>query len=188
MIDKKTRVDAWDSELTDEARWEIYERTKRLNFPEVSKWLGEEYSITVSRSAYYRFIARMREDEFAHKLDLAASAASEAAKMAGNVRCADEATIEAYKSLAADAALRSGDAVEANRWIQAAMSIQDRLLKRQEIDLKIQAEERKAEELKIAQEKLKLELAKSAKATETIKNEALTPEEREAKLKEIFGL
>lgn len=185
---KKTRVDAWDSSLTDEQRWAIYERTKLNSFAEVSKWIAEEFNITVKHAAYYRFIARMREDEFTHKIDLAAQAASEAAKMAGETRCADEAIIEAYKSLAADAALRSGDVKEANRWIQAAMAIQDRLLKRQEIDLKIQAEERKAEELKIAQEKLKIEQAKSQKATETIANTALTPEEREAKLKEIFGL
>ena len=184
----KTRTDAWDAALSDEQRWAIYFRSKSHSFTEMLPWIESEHQVSPTISSYYRFLKRMREDEFTHKIDLAAQAASEAARLAGESRCADEATIEAYKSLAADAAFRTGDAKEANHWIHAAMAIQDRLLKQQEIALKVQAEERKSEELKIAQEKLKIEQAKSQKATETITNTALTPEEREAKLKEIFGL
>ena len=46
----------------------------------------------------------------------------------------------------------------------------------------------KEDELKIAQKKLEIMEAKEAAAVKTVNDTKLTPEEREARLKEIFGI
>ena len=179
----KARADAWYASLDEEQLWQLYSMAKRSQWFEVVKVAREEMGVTenVSRSAYYRWLDYMRGEESEHRLALARIAATEANDLAASVGVDDEKAIAAYKSLAAEMALRTGSAKEASKFLQMAMDLTDRRLKT--IDL-----HRKDEELKIAQEKLRIEQAKNAKAVETLKEDKLTPDEREAKLKEIFGL
>lgn len=186
----KLRADSWAAALSEEQSWELYYKARRSAWQDAVSFAVKEYALeaTPGRSAFYAWLSHMRSEEAAHRLELQRQACLEAAAIAEESPLADEVTVQAYKQMAVETALRTGDAKEAERFVQMAATITDRMLKKQELSLKVQAEERKAEELKIAQEKLKIEQAKSQKACETIANTAMTPEEREAKLKEIFGL
>lgn len=184
------RSDSWYAMLDESALWQLYSMARRgAQWFEVVKAAESQFNLTakVSRSGYYRWLDFMRGQESERRLAQARIAALEVDDLAKVVGLKDEKAILAYKSLAAEIALK-GDAKTASQYLRMAMDLRDRQLHSAEVDLKTQDLARKEEELKIAQEKLKIEQAKSAKAVDTLKETKLSPEEREQKLKEIFGL
>jgi hypothetical protein len=60
--------------------------------------------------------------------------------------------------------------------------------KEKDLALKSRAQSVREDELKIAQEKLKLEQAKAANAVKAVEDPTLTDEERVKKIKNIFGI
>lgn len=185
---KKPRVDSWAAPLTEEQGWTLYYRALRCPWQEAARWAVKECGLpkAPSRTGFYDWLRQMRAKEHEHRMGQAAIAAAEAAAL-GRKATRDEAIIQALKALATEAALQS-DAKTASSLIQSAMAIKDRLQKAADLDLKAQAQKVKEGELKIAKDKLALLQAKEAKAVETVRNATLTPEERETRLKEIFGL
>ena len=91
---------------------------------------------------------------------------------------------EAWKRLHVKASEMESAALYAN----AAAKFRDATIKSSEITLRERAQSVKEEELKIAQERLRILQAREAKAVDALTETKLTPAEREAKLKEIFGL
>ena len=125
---------------------------------EVVKAANEELGLDVhpSRSGYYRWLDWMREQDSERRLFQARIAALEADQLAKEVGLDDETAIKAYKSLAAEMALKTGNAKAAGNFLRMATSLVDRQHRAKEISLKEKDLSRKEEELKIALKKLEM--------------------------------
>lgn len=184
---KKARVDAWWAALSEEERWGAWEKLCRLPWQAVAKWLREEKGLEVSRSGVYRFGAFMRPQASARRLELAVLARREAeglAKAAG----AKQDVAEAFMAMGAEVALRSGDAGDASAWIKMAASLLDAARKDAELRLREEAQKTAAGQLALAREKFEAAERREAAAKGALSDERLSPEEREARLKAIFGM
>ena len=150
----KPRADSWYAGLTEEQHWKLYSVAKRCQWFEVVEHAQREFGLTakVSRSAYYRWLDWMRGEESERRLAQARIAALEAGDLAKVAGLKDETAISAYKSLAAEFALKS-DAKTAHRFMQMAMALRDRQLKADQNDLAERAQSTKDEQLKLAREK-----------------------------------
>ncbi len=148
----KLRIDAWDAPLTEEQRWRAYGQMARAPWYEVAAWVAEEFGIAApSRSAMYRWAARMRAAESEHRLAKAVQARAEVAKLAGTVAAGDD-LIQAYQSLAAEMAL-SGNAQDAVRLTQMAMQIAGQQTAKAELALKRQRLAQQQDAQRLAREK-----------------------------------
>lgn len=185
------RADSWYAEISEENLGKLYSMARRgAQWFEVVKAANDELGLDVhpSRSGYYRWLDWMREQDSERRLSQARIAALEADQLAKEVGLDDETAIKAYKSLAAEMALKTGNAKAAGNFLRMATSLVDRQHRAKEISLKEKDLSRKEEELKIALKKLELLEQKENEAKGAISNPQLTQEEREQKLKEIFGL
>lgn len=118
----KPRSDAWDADLTEAQRWQAYAQFRRSPWFEVSAWIAGQFGVDApSRSALYRWAARMRSQESAHRLEQAITAREEIGTLASTV-ATDAALIDAYKTLAADLALK-GNAADAVKFTAMAMEL-----------------------------------------------------------------
>ena len=150
----KVRTDSWAAGLSEEQSWALYSKARRCQWQEAAAWAVKEFGLEKgpSRTAFYAWLTAMREEEHEHRMGQAAIAAAEAAALGG--RCTkDEALIQAFKALATDVALTTGDAKTASAFVNSAMAIKDRLQKEQELALKSAAQSTKDEQFKLAREK-----------------------------------
>ena len=150
----KVRTDSWAAGLSEEQSWALYSKARRCQWQEAAAWAVKEFGLEKgpSRTAFYAWMTAMREEEHEHRMGQAAIAAAEAAALGG--KCTkDEALIQAFKALATDVALTTGDAKSASAFVNSAMAIKDRLQKEQELALKSAAQSTKDEQLKLAREK-----------------------------------
>ena len=188
----KVRTDSWASSLTEEQSWQLYYKSRALRWNEAADWAVKEYGVEApSRTAFYAWLAHMRAEESAHRLEQAATAAAEAAALA-KTQTSDDALIAAYKAMGAELALRTGSAGEAGKFVQMAGALADRRLRAEELKLKARAQQTKDETLRLAREKFEAaekrlnavqEAVKSAKAS----GGGLTPETLK-KIEEAAGL
>ena len=185
----KTRSDAWGEDLPEETRWEIYGFTKP---PREGDDASREHAAArgiapPSRAGWYRFLARMRKAEHLRLVYRVQGAGETATDLAREAGITDATAAEAFRALSVNAAM-DGDDKGAALYANAAAKFRDATLKSSEITLRERAQTVKEEELKIAQERLRILQAREAKAVDALTETKLTPAEREAKLKEIFGL
>lgn len=191
----KPRADSWYATLSEEQLWQLYSVAKRCQWFETVAHAQKEFGldVKVSRSAYYRWLDWMRGEESERRLAQARIAALEVGDLAKTFGLKDETAIAAYKSLAAEFALKS-DAKTAKRFMAMAMALRDRQLRSREVDLKDAAQSTKDEQLKLAREKFEFDAAKAAmeKAAEikTISaDDALAADEKIAKVRAaLFGV
>lgn len=184
----KPRSDAWDADLTEAQRWQAYDLFRRSPWYAVAEWAHKEFGLrrAPGRGALYRWARRMRQDESARRIEQAVAARDEIGALAGTA-AADAALIDAYKSLAADLALK-GNAADAVKYTVMAMEIGNAQRKAAELELKARAQETKDAALKLAREKFEAAEARLASAKEVVSDAKLTDAERTAKMREIFGL
>ena len=185
----KVRTDSWAAGLSEEQSWELYSKARRCQWQEAAAWAVKEFGLEKgpSRTAFYAWMTAMREEEHEHRMGQAAIAAAEAAALGG--KCTkDEALIQAFKALATDVALTTGDAKSASAFVNSAMAIKDRLQKEQELALKSAAQQTKDEQLKLAREKFEAAERRENAAKATVADNKLSDEERMAKLREIYGI
>ena len=185
----KIRTDSWAAGLSEEQSWALYSKARRCQWQEAAAWAVKEFGLEKgpSRTAFYAWMTAMREEEHEHRMGQAAIAAAEAAALGG--RCTkDEALIQAFKALATDVALTTGDAKTASAFVMSAMAIKDRLQKEQELALKSAAQSTKDEQLKLAREKFEAAERRENAAKATVADNKLSDEERMAKLREIYGI
>ena len=188
----KLRTDSWSARLTEEQSWALYYKSRGLAWNEAADWAAKEFGVeTPSRAAFYRFLAHMRGEESAHRLEQAATAAAEAAALAKKT-AKDDALIGAYKAMAAELALRTGSAKEAERFVNMAATIADRRLKAEELKLKDRAQETKDETLRLAREKFEAAEKRLAAVQEAVKaaraNDGGLSEEALAKIEQAVGM
>lgn len=185
----KVRTDSWAAGLSEEQSWALYSKARRCQWQEAAAWAVKEFGLEKgpSRTAFYAWMTAMREEEHEHRMGQAAIAAAEAAALGG--KCTkDEALIQAFKALATDVALTTGDAKTASAFVNSAMAIKDRLQKEQELAIKSAAQSTKDEQLKLAREKFEAAERRENAAKATVADNKLSDEERMAKLREIYGI
>ena len=185
----KPRADSWYAMLSEEQLWQLYAIAKRCQWYEVVAHAQKEFGLEakVSRSGYYRWLDWMRGEESERRLAQARIAALEAGELAKTVGLKDETAIAAYKSLAAEFALKS-DAKTANRFMQMAMALRDRQLRSREVDLKDAAQATKDEQLKLAREKFEAAEKRLNAVQGAVDAPQLSDAERIEKIKSIFGM
>ncbi|MGN0885995.1 MAG: hypothetical protein ACI4RT_03250 [Candidatus Spyradenecus sp.] len=183
---KKRRLDAWDAPLTEEQRWEAYEKSKGVTWTAFATWLEAEYGIRPSKNAIYDWQAWMRREEGAHRLERAIAARKEL-KGLSDAGALDAQTADAYMALANDAIL-GGDPDKAAKIVAAAAQINAASLRIRE--QRLQADRLALQEQSLALQREKFEAAEKRlnEAKAVLTNERLTPEEREARYREIFGM
>ena len=150
----KLRTDSWAAALTEEQQWQLYYKARSLRWNEAAEWAVKEFGLErrPGRTGFYDWLSAMREEESAHRLGQAATAAAEAAALA-KTQAKDDALIGAYKAMAAELALRTGSAKEAAKFVEMATAISDRQLKAAELALKERSQKTKDAQLKLAREK-----------------------------------
>ena len=182
----KTRADAWGEDLSEEKRWEIYNLTKPpredgdtprvwlKTFDDAREYLVDSLHLSPpSRTGWYRFLSRMRQEAHLKQIYRVAGNAESAKTMTGEAKIDFAAAAAALRAKAIDATMEDdikGAAIYANAAVSFA------------------AEARKADELKIAQKKLELLEKKEAAAVKAVNDEQLTSEERVKRIKGIFGI
>ena len=189
----KVRTDSWAAALSEEQSWALYSKARRCQWQEAAAWAVKEFGLEKgpSRTAFYAWMTAMREEEHEHRMGQAAIAAAEAAALGG--RCTkDEALIQAFKALATDVALTTGDAKSASAFVNSAMAIKDRLQKEQELALKSAAQSTKDEQLKLAREKFEAAEKRLKAVQDAVKTAKATggglSEETLKKIEEAAGL
>lgn len=188
-IAPKVRVDAWCATLTEAQRWDIYYRMQRGRWTEVCKWIDQELKINPpSRSALYAFVKRMRESESGHRIEQAIVARAEAGELANQGAQNDKDLIDAYKAMAADLALRLGDAAGATAFTKLALDLAAAHNDKVTLELKAKAQATKDKQLKLAREKFEAAEKRLNEVEETINDKNMTPQEREEHLRDIFGI
>ena len=171
---KKTRTDAWESGLTPEAVSKLYALVGNLSYNAAVVAAKEQLQIDLPSSAsFYRFLERMREEDAALRLAKATQVSREVGVIAGNAGISDSDLIRSLQSMGAEAAL-NGSIDDAAKLIQMATGLSHAM--------------NRTEELRIANEKLKILQAKEAKVVDAAQDEKLTDAERVEKIKGIFGL
>ena len=182
-MQRKTRCDAWWAPLGDAERWNLYLRSRDLSWTEAAALVAKEYpDLKRIRNAesWYGFCSQMRHEDANHRTQEAIRASQEAAVLADTVGASAEAA-KAFLALGLDIAMRTGSAEASEVWVrQAAMLFRQA---QRETELKIRQEEQD-----LSREKFESAERRLAAATETISDQTITPEEREARLKQIFGI
>ena len=156
--DGKTRTDAWEAPLAEEARWDLFDRARNSSCGAVMDHAAEVYGLPrCSRAAFYNFLNRMRSKQFERKMQQVRIARAEVGKLAGEVAGPGE-LMEAYMSMAQDLAV-VGDADTAVKYTGMALDIAAGQTKKKELELK-------AERLKLQREIKARETAAEKRANE----------------------
>ena len=174
---RKTRTDAWEAKLSDEDRTKLYALCGHLSYNSAKLLAKSELKISLpGSSTFYRFLARMREEDCALRLAKASAVTKEVGLMAAKSGISDLDLVKSFQNMGAEAAL-SGDSKTATRLIMMACDLARK--------------GQKDEELRIANEKLKLAQAKLdsvKKVVETAKKKGGLTKETLAKIEEAAGL
>ena len=170
---RKTRTDAWEAKLSDEDRTKLYALCGHLSYNSAKLLAKSELKISLpGSSTFYRFLARMREEDCALRLAKASAVTKEVGLMAAKSGISDLDLVKSFQNMGAEAAL-SGDSKTATRLIMMACDLARK--------------GQKQEELRIANEKLKLLTARETAARGALGSRKMSDSDKVAKMKEIFG-
>ena len=171
---RKTRTDAWEAKLSDEDRTTLYVLCGHLSYTTARLVAKKEMKLDLpGSSTFYRFLERMRAEDAGMQLARASQVQREIGLMSAKAGIPDLELVSSFQTMGAEAALKG----DFKAMAQLIMSACDIARKGQ-----------KDEELRIANEKLKLAQAKEQKATKVIGDKKLTDAERVKKVKSIFGI
>ena len=182
----KTRSDAWGEDLAEDTRWKIYDMCRGLPWHEIAAHLPPEAAVP-SRAGWYRFLARMRKADAARRIERIAQSVAEAQDVADRHGIKAAVFVETLKTLAIDRAM-TGDDKAATSLAGAAATIWGAAQREAELALKRKAQATKDAQLALAREKFEAAERRENAAKATVSDTRLTPEEREAKLREIYGI
>ena len=170
---RKTRTDAWEAKLSDEDRTKLYALCGHLSYNSAKLLAKSEMKISLpGSSTFYRFLSRMREEDCALRLAKASAVTKEVGLMAAKSGINDLDLVKSFQNMGAEAAL-SGDSKTATRLIMMACDLARK--------------GQKDEELRIANEKLKLLTARETAARGALGSRKMSDSDKVAKMKEIFG-
>lgn len=184
------RNDSWAATLTEEQSWELFHRSRRAHWEQAAQWAVQEFNLPKmpSRTAFYNWLKVMQQREHPHLVEMSLLAQEQAKDTAKKYGITDEEHIAMLMSAATNATVLSENPKLAAMLIESAMNIKDRTQRAAEIRLEERKIAVKEEELTIARKKLEIWEQKQASAKKIVGDKKLSPEEREQKIKAIFGL
>jgi len=172
--DRKQRTDAWYANIiSDTDMWAAYDACKRMRpWNRAAAWILDKHNIRVSRSAYYRWMDWCRANELTHTIQDAKRFADETKRIISEVGDVDVTLQEGISALALDAA--------SARDMGTLGDLVSGLGKLRKADVERLQGEVKTLKAKIAD----LETANAEHKSAP----ALSPEEKDRRIKEIYGL
>jgi hypothetical protein len=160
----KRRIDAFDAGLTEEQRWQLYDRMQRFAWYDVAAWAAEQFKIPApSRAGLYRFTAAMRERESAHRIETALSVRENVRRQMDAVGDMDGELEFAWEQLAMESAMK-GDADAGLRYLAMSMKLRESALERDKLSIKREAEARAQASLALDREKFEDQKRRCEKA------------------------
>ena len=196
---KLSRIDAWESRLTDEQQRELYRWTQtpldrgdgnppsRPGFDECMAHLAELGLERPGRSSWFRFKTRMEKERRLEML-YSIQASGESAKDLSSMSPADyELAANVFTNLAIDASMK-GNEKAVSIYSGAARHYRDMLQADKKLDLQGRAQATKDEQLRLAREKFEAAEKRLNAAAKAVTDETITDEQRVAKVKAIFGI
>jgi hypothetical protein len=189
MIDlqtKKRRLDAWDAPLTEEQRWEAYDKSKGIPWYTFKAWVEEEFGLTPGKNAIYEWQKWMRTQEGVRRMERAIASRTEIKHLASAGEI-DDHTADAYMALANDAIL-SGAPEKAAKIVDAAVKINAASLRLKEQALQRERLDLQQQSVQLQREKFEAAEARLNACKGLASDESLSEEERLTKIKAIFGL
>lgn len=167
------RADAWYAPLSDTQMWAAYDVCRRMRpWQRAVAWIRETHGLRVSRSAYYRWLDWCRDNELEHTLRNAHKFADETKAIINQTGDIDATLQDGVAALALDAA--------SARDLPTLAQLVKGLGQLRKTEVERLTRERDA--LKARVSELERDLSQFASV------QALSPEERAARIKEVFGL
>ncbi len=167
------RSDAWYAGLADSEMWAAYDACKRMRpWQRAVAWIQETHQLKVSKSAYYCWLDWCRSNELEHTLRDAHRFADETQAIIRATGDIDTTLQEGVAALALDAA--------AAKDLPTLASLVKGLGQLRKSELERVTSERDALKAQVAELESKLGALAGV--------QQLTPEERSARIKEVFGL
>lgn len=187
--ERKLRIDSWAAALTEEQRWDLYDKARMLSASDGLAYAREHYGCKRgSVASWFRFLDFMRSGEAAHRLERAILAGDEARDLAEKAG-KDEELAGAFKALATDIVMRTGDAATAAMYIGMAVRLLERAQKKEEIALKAAAQKTSEEAIALARERFEAAEARLRRVEEVAAGAGdADPAARLRRICEIFGL
>ncbi len=186
-MSRKRRHDSWDTSLTEEQRWEAYEKSKQVAWYVFATWVSEEFGTPKpSKNGVYDWQKYMRGQEGEHRLQRAILARKELRSLA-DAATLDEQTADAYMALANDAML-AGDPEKAAKIVESAVKINAASLKLKDQAHQAERLELQKQELALQREKFEAQERRLNAVNETLQNKSLSPEEMLSKIDTILGV
>ena len=162
------RTDAFEAKLTEEQRWQVYDRLVRFPWYDVRPWIAEQFFVDPpSRSALYSFKSNMSDQQSAHRIEEALSNRENLRREMNKLGDMDPELQHAWLQLAQESTLK-GDPKAGERYLKMARALRQDATTKLELQLKQQAEARAASELDIMKRKLELQEQKIAEAQRVI--------------------
>lgn len=186
----KIRCDSWAAGLTEEQSWALFEKSRRCDWLTAARWAVKEFGLAKmpGHTAFFAWKNAMQSEESAHNLKQAILAQQQAKALAEQYAVSDEDSVKSLMSAATSATLITGNAEIAAQLIESAMSVKAAAQRDIELDLEARRVKVKEQEAAISQRKLEILEARELRAKKVIGDAQLTSEERERRIKEIFGL
>jgi hypothetical protein len=181
----KRHATAWDAALTDDQRDQVFAKatTGGFTWAQIAAFVAESFGIPQpGRTALYRFLDYWRAHYLARRVQeriLARDALRAEREQVGDLSAE---TLQALEDQAA-AAIALGDTTAGARLFQIAASIRDDVRKREELALR-------RETLALSRAKFDAAERRAALAdqAEQVCKSTLTPDEKDRRYREIFGL
>lgn len=171
----KARSDSWWAKLRPADRDEAYAATLGLPYGRGAALLKEKWGVAPgSQAAYYRFFQAHADDYNAAAPVRAGIAQRYVRGLAERAGIGDDEVVAALKADLAASMMQPGDGEKTRRLAQTVVQ-----LRRLQLD---------AERTRLDREKFEANERRLAAARGAVADETLTPAEREARLKEIFGI
>ena len=198
----KLRSDAWEASLSEETRRELYRLTKpraegepedrphlRDFERDVRPYLSRQGITEPSRSGWYRFLGRMREEDAAQTI-IGLETSKRIAQGMTAVKIDPRLAADMMTSLSVDEAAKPAE--ERNEKVMQIFAASAAMFnaaaqKAEELALKGRAQETKDAQLKLAREKFEAAERRENAAKAALGDTKLTDEAKIAKMKEIFG-
>lgn len=171
----KTRIDAWWSALKPQQQEEVYRKSFSSPHGVVRAWIAQEFGVRQpSKTAYYNFLEAYAEEWSASSPVRAGVAVKLVQRLAEKAKVDDESFVASLKALAAEAQMTGGDTAAADKLLRLAVA-----LRRSALD---------AEKLRLDRDRFDAAERREAAARGALSDGKLTPQERESRLREIFGI
>ena len=198
----KLRSDAWEASLSEETRRELYRLTKpraegepedrphlRDFERDVRPYLSRQGITEPSRSGWYRFLGRMREEDAAQTI-IGLETSKRIAQGMTAVKIDPRLAADMMTSLSVDEAAKPAE--ERNEKVMQIFAASAAMFnaaaqKAEELALKGRAQETKDAQLRLAREKFEAAERRENAAKAALGDTKLTDEAKIAKMKEIFG-